>query len=80
MPASTHVCRVSKTGSAEDGPIYVWLRENNSRFNHWFKANESTKRELLAVALTAVTTGLEVEAMVSDTSEYSTLLRLYVRR
>jgi hypothetical protein len=40
----------------------------------------TVKKEILATALTALSTGMTVDTSLSDTAEYSTLNRIYVRR
>jgi hypothetical protein len=44
----------------------------------WFEAVDAMKREMLAVALTAMTTGWIVTAALVDSKEYSVCNRLYV--
>jgi len=76
-----HVCEVMKAGPSEDGTIYIALRDVGGAFSsRWFVAMNPVKKEILATALTAMSTGLTVDTSLSDTAEYSTLNRIYVRR
>lgn len=79
-PGGWFTCRVQKTGPAEDGNIYVALRDENGSFNHWFKASTAIQREILSTALTAISTGLLVDVAIDSTDEYSTLNRIYIKR
>jgi hypothetical protein len=71
-------CTVNYAGPAEDGVIYIHLHERSGVFNKWFKATEVCKREMLATALTAITSGLPVAAALATQDEYGVLERLYV--
>jgi hypothetical protein len=73
-------CEVDYVGPADDGVIYIRLREGNGAFDRWFKACDSHKREMLATAFTAITTGLRVKAALDTTDEYGTIMRLSVYR
>jgi hypothetical protein len=46
----------------------------------WFKAADVVKKEMLATALAAMSTGRHVSALVTSTVEYSTINRLYIIR
>jgi hypothetical protein len=71
-------CDVTMAGPAENGTIYIALRATDNSFNNWFGAVSSMEREMLATALTAVNTGKQVIAFLTDTAAYSTINRLYV--
>lgn len=73
-------CKVEKVGSADTGQVFIFLRDLNGNFSHWFIAVSPVQREMLSTALTAISTGLTVEALVATTNEYDKLLRLYVTR
>lgn len=79
-PGGFVTCRVERVGPSEDGNINVWLTDQGGKFSHWFVAMAAMKREILSTALTAISTGLPVDAAVSSTDEYSQLNRIYVRR
>ena len=79
-PGGSFTCIVNRTGPAENGSILVHLREASGKFDRWYTANNAVKKELLATALTAISTGLKVTAFVSTTDEYGTLNRLYITR
>jgi len=79
MPA--FACLVQETGPAEDGEIYVRLRAVSGEFdNRWFKAYPSLKREMLATALTGISTGFNVNVELVSIDEYAVIERLFVRR
>jgi hypothetical protein len=73
-------CTVERAGPAEDGVVYIALRSTDGAFNHWFQAEPSIKKEMLATALVAISTDKNVHAAVTDVTEYSTIQRLYVQR
>lgn len=73
------VCTVNRAGPAENNIIYIHLRATNGSFSAWFSAVDNMKKEMLATALTAITTGKSVDAFLTDTTAYSTINRLYVR-
>lgn len=74
-------CEVTNAGPAEDGVTYIALRDVDGTFPaRWFNAVDSRGKEMLAVALTALTTKGKVDAFITDTAEYSTLNRLYLNR
>jgi hypothetical protein len=73
---------VMRAGAAEDGTIYVRLRPLGGQFpgSRWFAAATQVRQEILATALTAITTRLHVNANLEALEEYQTLYRLYVSR
>jgi hypothetical protein len=73
-------CNVTMTGPAETGEIYIRLREVGGQFEKWFSAVGQERKEMLATALTAISTGYRVTAALSTTDEYGTINRLYVTR
>ncbi len=74
-------CEVTRTGPAEDGVVYVMLRDTGGAFSdRWFKAVDRMKREMLATALAAMSTGRRVDAAVTSDVQYSELQRLYIVR
>jgi hypothetical protein len=73
-------CHVLRAGPADDGEIYIWLRDQGGAFNHWFKAHDTLRKEMLMTALTAISTGFFVDAALSSPTEYGTIDRLYIRR
>jgi hypothetical protein len=72
-------CMVDRTGPAEDGTVFIWLRHRGGKFNCWFSATLGVKREMLAIALAAISGGRAVDALVSGTKEYSVIERLYIK-
>jgi len=72
---------VVRAGAAENGTIFIMLRPLGGEFpSRWFVAATPVKREMLATALTAITTQLRVNANIEARDQYSTLNRLYVAR
>ena len=59
-PGGWFNCSVNFACPADDGVIYIHLREEGGQFDRWYKAYDGMKREMLATALTAITTGLPV--------------------
>ena len=70
-------CKVDKAGPAEDGTIYISLNCPGN-FSCWFSATEGMKKEMLSVALTAITTNLKVEVQVTGTIERGKITRMYL--
>ena len=75
MPWTT--CDVTQAG-AENGTIYIALRASDNSFHNWFVAVPQMEREMLATALTAISTSKRVNTYLTDTAAYSTINRLYV--
>jgi hypothetical protein len=73
-------CTVERAGPAENSVIYIALRATNGSFHHWFQAVPAMKKEMLATALSAISTDKQVSAFLTDTAAYSTINRLYVIR
>lgn len=72
-------CQVTQTGPAEDGSVYVGLWDDKGSFkDRWFKATDKIEKEILATALTAMSTGFKVAALVEAPAQYSELKRLYL--
>ncbi len=79
-PGGWFTCRVSRVGPADDGKVYVWLAEVGGKFDHWFYALDSIKREILSTALTALSVGLLVDVALESTDQYSQIGRFYAKR
>jgi hypothetical protein len=72
---------VNEVGPAEDLGVYVNLTDTAGAFTGiWFTATDAIKGQMLAVALTAISTGYAVEAALVSTDPYSACERLYVIR
>lgn len=72
-------CDVTRAGPAENGTIYIGLKDVGGAFpGTWFEAVPSMEKEMLATALTAVSTGKRCTVSITDTAPYSTLNRLYI--
>jgi hypothetical protein len=78
-----HDCEVLKAGPAEDGVIYIMLRDSGGKFpqGRWFNSVERMKKEMLATALAAMSSGRRVDAALQEPpNEYTELQRLYIKR
>jgi hypothetical protein len=84
-----YTCQVSEAGPAADGTettspvIYISLTDQGGTFSgQWFYAAENAKDEILAVALSAISTGFLVEAAAvapnSGGTPYTEVSRLYL--
>jgi PASTA domain len=71
-------CRVMRAGPADDSKIYIRLAEKQGAWERWFSAIEAFEKEMLATALTAISTGNEVEVLLETLDEYGRIMRLYV--
>lgn len=87
--AQWYTCTVHRAGPANadaDTPsptIYLGLSDRDGAFaKYWFFAANSAKREMLATALTALSTGMRVTAFVdppnANNTPYTQCHRLYV--
>jgi hypothetical protein len=83
------ICTVNQVGAAGDsgdGPnpvTYINLTDTRGSFNNfWFFAEDRAKREILATALAAVSSGLRVNATIetpnANNSPYTPCFRLYI--
>jgi len=79
-PGGWFNCTVNRVGPTENGSIFVHLREVNGKFDRWYEANSTVKKEMLATALTAISSGLRVAALLTTPDEYGKVNRLYVTR
>lgn len=78
-PGGWFDCIVNLTGPAEDGTIFIHLREAGGQFDRWYSATAGMKKEMLATALAALTSGKPVTVNLTSTDEYGVVNRLYVR-
>lgn len=82
--SSWHGCHVRQTGVVEDGRTLISLREDSGSAwtgDRWFVAVETARREMLAVALTAITTDMQVSVQLTSTAaEGGVCERLYLNR
>ena len=81
MPAAGgwFTCNVVSAGPDENGNVLVKLTDSGGAFvARWFDAVAVSKREMLATALAAMTSGFKVIALLVSTDEYSQINRLYI--
>jgi hypothetical protein len=74
------LCDVMRAGAAEDGVVYIWLKDRGGQFDQWYDATQTVQREMLATALAAIATGYPVYVLLQGTTGYSTIDRLYIAR
>ena len=79
-PGGWFTCDVIWGGPIENGQVWILLREVGGQFQRWYSPVSIVQKEMLAVALTAMTTGFRVEAALSTTDEWGSIERLYIRR
>ncbi len=80
-PGGWFICEVGAAGPAEDGTIYIQLRDVGGAFPlHWYYAVSNERKEMLATALAAITSGFRVSAYLVSKDEYSQINRLYIVR
>lgn len=81
MAAQWFKCTVTRAGPAEDGNVYIGLKDIDGTFNsQWFTANQAVRREMLETALAAMASDFRVSAQIEGTHEYSILNRLYITK
>jgi hypothetical protein len=79
--ATWYNCDVIAAGpAADDLKVHIRLRDKAGAFDStWFEANPAQQKEMLATALTAITTRFSVSAVLDATTEGSQLIKLYVQ-
>jgi hypothetical protein len=78
--AAWYNCDVIRAGPGGDNKIYVMLRDKAGAFpERWFVALPAQQKEMLATALTAMTTSLSVRASLDAIDENTQINRLYVQ-
>ena len=84
-PGGWRNCDVVQAGPIENGQIWILLRvdrppeQGGGQFYQWYQAISIVQKEILAVALTAMTTGFRVAAALTTTDEGGPIERLYLR-
>jgi hypothetical protein len=79
-PGGWFTCDVTQCGPIENGQISIQLRDRGGQFHQWYHPVSIVQKEMLAVALTAMTTGFGVDAALSSTDEGGPIERLYIKR
>jgi hypothetical protein len=74
-PGGWFTCEVTWVGLAEIGKIWIRLREVGGRFERWYSPVSIVRKEMLATALTAITTGFRVSAALPTTDEWGPIER-----
>ena len=73
-------CQVGSAGPAENGNIYILLKDVAGAFPfQWYYAVSNERKEMLATALAAITSGFKVSAYLVSKDAYSQISRLYVQ-
>jgi hypothetical protein len=80
-------CRVKTASIGDDGEVTIRLvnlpqlgGDVTTHFERDFFAAESQRKEMLAIALTAVTTGLHANVQLQSTTENSRIMDIAVVR
>ena len=77
--AAWYTCTVEKAGSGWRDHVYIRLSDTGGSFtNVCFTVPDGRKKEILAVALTAMTTGKNVLVNLSSTAGGSVILEMYL--
>jgi hypothetical protein len=75
------ICEIERAGPVEDGEIYVMLTDKENAFaSRWFRAQPAARREVLAITLAAISTGLPVGVALSSTDVNSVIDRMYIKK
>lgn len=76
-----HKCKINQVGPAEDHETYMMLTDTDGAFaDRWFLAHPGHRKETLAVALTAISTGCCVRIGVDSIGELSVINRMHTVR
>jgi hypothetical protein len=89
VPKKEYFCTVNQAGPNSNGRetakpvIYMMLTDSNAEFlKFWFFAAENSRKEMLAVALSAMSTGARVSAVVDapdpNNESYTQIHELYL--
>jgi len=74
-----YTCTVDKAGTGWKDHVYIRLSETGGSFtNVCFVAPDGRKKEMLAIALTAMTTGKNVSVKLSSTIPGSVIESMYL--
>ena len=77
--AAWYTCTVDRAGTGWNDHVYIMLSATGGSFtNVCFTAPDGRKKEMLAIALTAMTTGKSVLVNLSDTSAGSVIYGMYL--
>ena len=70
-----HVCSIRRAGIIADGRAQLDLKADDGAFDwQWFLASTEIAREVLAIALSALSTGLHMDCTLTDPhTPYSTV-------
>jgi hypothetical protein len=79
-PGGWFTCDVTWAGPIENGQIWIRLREVGGQFERWYSPVSIVQKEMLATALTAMTTGFRVDAALTTKDEWGPIERLYIKR
>lgn len=79
-----YVCEIPRAGQGHDGAIIVGLKEVNGAFDIWSVAHPEYKKEILAIALMAISSNKRVVVTFPDTpnppAPWAIFTRLTVER
>ena len=76
------ICTIIKAGpsvsQSGDGSVVIKLKDTEGTFESWFSASNVIQSQVLAVALTAISLGAEVQVRLESTDQYSKILFMYL--
>jgi hypothetical protein len=80
LTAGPFYCRVERSAVGQGGDVLLMLSERAGNFHgRWFRAAPTVRREMLAIGLTAISTGRQVVAdLGSPDTEYSDMTGLQI--
>jgi hypothetical protein len=71
---------VTRAGASADGHIHIQMRATSGAFERVYLAPQALRKEMLAIALTAIATHYRVAAYLPTGAEWETLNRLLLIR
>ena len=85
MPAAggLFMCDVIRAGPDNNGHVNIMLTDSAASpafAVRWFQALDAMKQDMLAVALSSISTGYKVDANLVSTDEGSQILHLYISK
>lgn len=73
-----YICNVLRAQAREDGQVHILLQSADPQgtFREYYIAEDVSKREMLAIAMTAMVSKRQVQAWLENTAAYSPLFRI----
>lgn len=80
-PGGWFACEVGSAGPADNGNIYILLRDVGGAFPfQWYVAVSNERKEMLATALAAITSGFRASVYLVSKDAYSQINCLYITK